>query len=336
MTHEHYMERCIQIALNGLGTTYPNPLVGSVIVSDAGLIMGEGFHLKSGKPHAEVNAVAQAEKNGYTQEDFKNATIYVNLEPCSHHGKTPPCALLLVKKGFKKVVIGTLDPHDKVAGKGAAILRKAGIKVTVGVLEAACDQLNKRFFTFHKKQRPFVILKWAETADGFIAPKTRDSKKPVWITNEYSRQLVHKMRAQEHGILVGAQTVIDDNPSLTVRDWHGENPTRIVLDGKNTLPEHLPVFNDKAVTQILKRFSSEPALILEDLYHLGIQSVIVEGGARTLQAFIDHHLWDEIHQFMGTGIYFAEGLKAPRLPINLELKSRQIIQDDVLKIFTHK
>lgn len=333
MIHDIYIKRCIELALNGLGTTYPNPLVGSVIVSDEGIILGEGFHLKSGLPHAEVNAIADAEKKGFSSEDFAKATIYVNLEPCSHHGKTPPCASLIIEKGFKNVVIGTLDPHEKVAGKGAELLEAAGIKVTVGVMEAECNELNKRFFTFHKKQRPYVFLKWAETADSFIAPLTKQEQKPVWITNDYSRQRVHQMRAQEHAILVGGKTVLDDNPSLTVRDWHGENPIRIVLDSKNDLPENLNVFNDQAITQILRRSSSDPDIIMEDLYHLQIQSVIVEGGLKTLQAFIDAGLWDEIHQYIGEEIYLKEGVNAPKLPQNTTLYKRESIKNDVLKIF---
>ncbi|MEP6278545.1 MAG: bifunctional diaminohydroxyphosphoribosylaminopyrimidine deaminase/5-amino-6-(5-phosphoribosylamino)uracil reductase RibD, partial [Nonlabens ulvanivorans] len=184
---EKYIQRCIQLAQNGLGTTYPNPLVGSVIVSENDEILGEGWHKKSGEPHAEVNAVRDAEKNGYGRDAFAKAVLYVNLEPCSHTGKTPPCASMIVKKGFKKVVIGSLDPHEKVAGKGVAILKEVGIDVTVGVLEKECNLLNKRFFTYHRKQRPYIILKWAETADGFIAPAQKDEQKPVWITNPYSR-----------------------------------------------------------------------------------------------------------------------------------------------------
>ncbi|KQC33226.1 riboflavin biosynthesis protein RibD [Nonlabens sp. YIK11] len=330
---EFYIQRCIQLAVNGLGTTYPNPLVGSVIVSDEGIVLGEGFHLKSGEPHAEVNAIAAAERNGYATSDFEKATIYVNLEPCSHHGKTPPCASLIIEKKFKKVVIGTLDPHEKVAGKGAELLRAAGVEVITGILEEKCNDLNKRFFTYHKKQRPYIILKWAETADGFIAPATKDEQKPVWITNSYSRQHTHRSRAQENSILIGAQTALDDNPNLTVREWYGNNPIRIVLDSRNDLPENLNVFNEDAVTQILRRDSSETESIIQDLYHLNIQSVIVEGGAKTLQQFLEKDLWDEIHQYMGTTIYFKNGLKAPLIPKNVILQESLMIKDDVLKIF---
>ncbi|PRP66102.1 bifunctional diaminohydroxyphosphoribosylaminopyrimidine deaminase/5-amino-6-(5-phosphoribosylamino)uracil reductase RibD [Nonlabens agnitus] len=330
---EVYIQRCLQLAVNGLGTTYPNPLVGSVIVSDEGIVLGEGFHLKSGEPHAEVNAIAAAERNGYSTSDFEKATIYVNLEPCSHHGKTPPCASLIIEKKFKKVVIGTLDPHEKVAGKGAELLRAAGIEVITGILEEKCNDLNKRFFSYHKKQRPYIILKWAETADGFIAPATKKEQKPVWITNPYSRQHTHQSRAQENSILIGAQTALDDNPSLTVREWYGNNLIRIVLDSRNDLPENLNVFNEDAMTQILRRDSSEPENIIQDLYHLNIQSVIVEGGAKTLQQFIEKELWDEIHQYMGTTVYFKNGLKAPSIPNNASLQERMMIKDDVLKIF---
>ena len=330
-TDEIYIKRCLQLALNGLGTTYPNPLVGSVIVGDDGKILGEGFHLKSGQPHAEVNAIADAENNGTA--DFSKATIYVNLEPCSHQGRTPPCADLIIKKGFKKVAIGTLDPHEKVAGRGVELLRAAGIDVTIGILEAECNALNKRFFTFHQQKRPFVILKWGETADGFLAPTTKDSKKPFWITNSYSRQRVHQMRAQEQSILVGAQTVLEDNPRLTVRDWHGENPIRIVLDYRNDLPEDAAVFDDQAVSHVLHRSHTDTGLILEDLYQLGIQSVIVEGGARTFQAFIDQSAWDEIHQFMAPAMYLKDGLRAPAIPKTASLKNRTEIHSDIYKIF---
>jgi len=327
------MQRCLQLAKNGLGTTYPNPLVGSVIVDASDSIIGEGFHYKAGQSHAEVHAIADAESKGFSTADFASCTIYVNLEPCSHQGKTPPCAGLIIEKGFKKVVVGTLDPHDKVAGKGVKMLKDARIAVQVGFLEAECNELNKRFFTFHRKQRPYVILKWAESADEFIAPAEKREQKPVWITNEYSRQRVHQLRAQEHAILIGAKTALDDNPSLTVRDWHGENPIRVILDSRNNLPEGLSVFNDQAVTQILRRSSSEPVVILEDLYHLDIQSLIVEGGLKTLQAFIDGDLWDEIYQYMGPEVYLKEGIKAPTLPDSSVLQERIFIKDDVLKIY---
>ncbi|KEZ92982.1 bifunctional diaminohydroxyphosphoribosylaminopyrimidine deaminase/5-amino-6-(5-phosphoribosylamino)uracil reductase RibD [Nonlabens ulvanivorans] len=335
-TEEKYMQRCLQLAQNGLGTTYPNPLVGSVIVSENDEIIGEGWHLKSGEPHAEVNAVSDAEKKGYDGDAFAKATIYVNLEPCSHTGKTPPCASMIVQKGFKKVVVGTLDPHDKVAGKGVALLKEAGIEVVVGVLENECNELNKRFFTFHRKQRPYIILKWAETSDGFIAPVTKNEQKPVWITNPYSRQVSHQLRAQENAILVGAKTVIDDNPSLTCRDWNGENPLRVVLDSRNNITPDYQVMDDAAVTLKLELSSSDTLEILNSLYQNDIQSIIIEGGTTTIQSFIDAGLWDEAYQFMGTDVLFHQGLQAPVLSGDYSMLSRKVLANDVLKIYRKK
>ena len=215
-THETYIKRCIEIAKNGLGLTAPNPMVGSVIVHN-NKIIGEGYTSAYGGNHAEVNAINSVKH----KELLKDATLYVSLEPCSHFGKTPPCSDLIVKHQIPNVVIGCMDDNVQVAGKGIAKLKAAGCNVTVGVLETKCKQHHKRFFTFHNKKRPYIILKWAETADGFIAPKTKNEKKPVWITNTYSRQVVHKWRAEEQAILVGTNTVLEDNPSLTVRDWTG-------------------------------------------------------------------------------------------------------------------
>lgn len=327
--HDTYMQRCLQLAQNGLGTTYPNPLVGSLIVTDNDEIIGEGWHKKSGTPHAEVHAVLDAERKGYDENAFAKAVLYVNLEPCSHTGKTPPCASLIINKGFQKVVVGTLDPHDKVAGKGVALLQAAGIEVFVGVLEKECNELNKRFFTFHKKKRPYIILKWAQTADGFIAPSQKKELKPVWITQSYSRQLAHRLRAQEQAILVGAQTVLDDDPSLTCRDWHGIHPTRVVIDTRNSIDNRYTVFNKEAPT--LKLEIKQPQLIIEQLYHHNLQSVIIEGGARTIQSFIDAGLWDEALQFIGTQIYFKNGLKAPELKGRFHLLSSTTVQVDLIK-----
>jgi len=332
-TQENYMQRCLQLAQNGLGTTYPNPLVGSVIVSDAGGILGEGWHRKAGEPHAEVNAVLDAEKKGCEESAFAKAVLYVNLEPCSHTGKTPPCASLIIKKGFKKVVVGTLDPHEKVAGKGVALLKKAGIEVIVGVLEKQCNELNKRFFTFHKEQRPYIILKWAETSDGFIAPGQKEEQKPVWITTPYSRQLSHRLRAEENSILVGTKTVLDDNPSLTCREWKGTHPIRVVMDSKNSITADFRVMDSTAPTIKLNHTSTDVEGILKELYKNGIQSVIIEGGFTTIQAFIDVQKWDETYQFMGTEILFYQGLKAPILNGNYQIKERKNIKNDVLKIY---
>ena len=223
--HEKYIKRCIELAKNGLGATYPNPLVGSVIVYK-NKIIGEGWHQKAGAPHAEVNAI-----NSVKDESLLNkSTIYVSLEPCSHFGKTPPCSDLIIAKGIKKVIIGTVDPFAEVAGRGIKKLMEAGCEVQVGILEKECQDLNKRFFTFHQKKRPYIILKWAQTTDGFIAPKVQEKREPVWITNQYSKQLVHKWRSEEQAILVGTNTAIADNPKLNTRLWNGKNPVRVVID----------------------------------------------------------------------------------------------------------
>jgi diaminohydroxyphosphoribosylaminopyrimidine deaminase/5-amino-6-(5-phosphoribosylamino)uracil reductase len=339
---EKYIRRCIELAKNGLGTTYPNPLVGSVIVHN-GKIIGEGWHKKSGEPHAEVNAVNSVKDKSL----LKESTIYVSLEPCSHFGKTPPCCDLIIENGIPNVVIGTVDPNIKVAGNGIKKLIEAGATVTVGILEKECNELNKRFFTFHQKKRPYIILKWAESQDGFIAPLTKSEQKPVWITNEFSRQLVHKWRSEEQAILVGTQTVIDDNPKLDTRDWMGNNPVRIILDQHNRLPRDSHIFNNKAKTIVFSK-SPTPVLkesvnfeiidfgnnlaqqIVQTLYKHQIQSVIIEGGRQTLQTFIDQNLWDEARIFIGNTC-FENGTKAPIIALkNIEKHS---IGSDALIIY---
>lgn len=319
------MHRCIQLAKNGLGTTYPNPLVGSVVVYQDQII-GEGWHYKAGLPHAEVNAIRSVQD----KTRLKEATIYVNLEPCSHIGKTPPCSDLIIQSGIKNVVIGNLDSNPQVAGRGIKKLIDAGCTVTTGILEAECAALNKRFFTFHQKKRPFILLKWAQTRDGFIAPTSerRKEAKPVWITNTYSRQVVHKMRGQEMAILVGTNTAQQDNPSLTTRSWAGNNPTRIVIDRKLKLDKELSIFNTEAETIVITEeienstnhlqyktidFSGDIASqICDVLYKNNIQSVIIEGGSKTLQTFIDENLWDEAFIFSGP-VNFGDGISAPTL-----------------------
>lgn len=302
--------RCIEIAKNGLGTTRPNPMVGCVIVYQDKII-GEGFTSPYGGPHAEVNAINSV-KN---QELLKKATLYVTLEPCSHYGKTPPCSDLIVKKEIPNVVIGTIDTHSKVAGKGIERLKKAGCDVVVGVLENECKNHHKRFLTFHNKQRPYIILKWAESQDGYLAPKQKSSQNPVWISNVYSRQLVHKWRTEEQAILVGYNTVVADNPSLTARDWIGENPVRAVIDKTNKLSKIFNIFNKDASTIVISEntinFHKPIAQqICRQLYEQEIQSIIIEGGRKTLQAFIDENLWDEARVFYGN-IILNEGVKAP-------------------------
>lgn len=337
------MRRCIELAKNGLGTTYPNPLVGSVIVYNDKII-GEGWHKKSGEPHAEVNAVNSVKDKSL----LKKSTIYVSLEPCSHFGKTPPCCDLIIENEIPNIVIGTVDPNIKVAGNGIKKLIEAGKNVTVGVLEAECVGLNKRFFTFHEKKRPYVILKWAESQDGFIAPikNLRKEQKPVWITNEFSRQLVHKWRSEEQAILVGTNTVVDDNPKLDVRDWKGNSPVRIILDQNNRISKDSHIFDNKVKTIIFSNLANanngenttfdvidfEQNLaqqLLKALYKHKIQSVIIEGGAQTLQTFIDENLWDEARIFIGNSC-FVNGTKAPIIALkNIEKHS---IGNDILII----
>ncbi len=341
--HDKYIQRCIQLAKNGLGTTYPNPMVGSIIVYNDKII-GEGWHFKAGGPHAEVNAI-QSVKN---QSLLKDATIYVSLEPCSHYGKTPPCSDLIIEKGIKKVVIGTIDPFAQVSGAGIQKSMNAGCDVIVGVLEKECHELNKRFFTFHTKKRPYIILKWAETKDRFIAPNYNNEREPVWITNKYSRQLVHKWRAEEQAILVGNQTVIKDNPKLTTRDWCGEHPTRIVIDRSGKISKESFVLDkttqtiiitsekfkkensDNLIYEVMDSKTEEVQQICDILYRYNIQSVIIEGGTFTIQSFIDKNLWDEARVFEGNTT-FETGIKAPVFIGNLVAEKKII--NDTLKVY---
>jgi diaminohydroxyphosphoribosylaminopyrimidine deaminase / 5-amino-6-(5-phosphoribosylamino)uracil reductase len=325
--HEIYINRCIQLAKNGLGTTYPNPLVGSVIVYD-GKIIGEGWHKKAGEAHAEVNAINAVKDKSLLSQ----ATIYVSLEPCSHFGKTPPCSDLIIKYNIPNVVVGTVDPNPQVAGNGIRKLTEKGIAVTVGVLEKECQELNKRFFTFHNKKRPYIILKWAESADGFIAPLTKEKKEPVWLTNVFSRQLVHKWRSEEQAILVGTTTVIDDNPKLNVRDWKGNNPVKIILDRSGKIASDNAIFDNNSKIIIITEqdiLSSNENLIYENaifdsqlvkkitsiLCKNNLQSVIIEGGTITLETFIKANLWDEARVFKSK-IELKNGVKAPSLKLN--------------------
>ncbi len=343
--HEKYIKRCIELAKNGLGTTYPNPLVGSVIVHD-GKIIGEGWHQKSGEAHAEVHAINSVKDKNL----LKNATIYVSLEPCSHFGKTPPCCDLILAHKIPNIVIGIQDPFAKVAGNGIKKLREAGKNVIVGVLENECRELNKRFFTFHQKKRPYIILKWAESADHFLSPEHKTEQKPVWITNLYSRQLVHKWRTEEQAILVGTTTILDDNPSLTARDWDGKNPVRIILDKNLKTLQQTIFFDEKAPTIVLTESQNYPTIsgitfknvifdssltdqIASVLYELNIQSLIVEGGRQTLQTFIDANLWDEARVFRGTN-FFNSGTASPRLKANA-IQTQKILDDQLLIFDNH-
>ncbi len=321
--HEKYIKRCIQIAKNALGKAAPNPMVGCVIVHNDRII-GEGFTSQYGGPHAEVNAI-----NSVTDKSrLSESTLYVTLEPCSHYGKTPPCSDLIIAHKIPKVVIGTMDTNRKVAGKGIEKLKAAGCDVSVGVLEDECKTHHKRFFTFHIKQRPYIILKWAATSNGFIAPISKSKTKPVWITNELSRQLVHKWRAEEQAILVGTHTVLQDNPRLTVRDWTGKHPIRIVIDKDKKLSPDFQVFDSSAPTLIISHHNADfnqplAQQICDILFFNNINSVIIEGGSQTLQTFIDENLWDEARIFTGN-IEFVNGLKAPKF------KAKQISEEKIL------
>lgn len=289
-TDEKYMRRCIQLARNGRKNAQPNPMVGAVIVHDDRII-GEGYHVRCGEGHAEVNACASVKKED--EHLLRESTIYVSLEPCSHYGKTPPCADLLVSKGFKRCVIGCQDPFAKVQGRGIQKLREAGIDVSVGVLEEECKTLNKRFMTFHGKQRPFVTLKWAESEDGFIDGH---------ISNTYTQMVCHKRRAEHQAILVGRKTWEADKPSLTVREWYGSSPKRYVVSSQSlTLPDGFHLIQTTRVEGILKR-----------LYEDGIQTVLVEGGAELLQSFIDSGEWDECYVEKGD-LTLCGRVKAPVL-----------------------
>ena len=335
----------MQIANNGIGTTRPNPSVGAVIVYQ-NKIIGEGFTSPHGENHAEVNAINAVENKSL----LKEATIFVTLEPCSHFGKTPPCADLIVKHQLKQVVIGCLDSNSLVAGKGVSHLENAGINVIVGVLETECRMHHKRFFTVQENKRPYIILKWAETKDGFVAPIAKNENKPIFISNTYSQQLVHKLRSAEHAILVGTKTVLADNPKLNIRSWSGENPVRVVLDNTLRIPKNSNILDGSAKTIVItaakdKNIVSSKNLIFEEidfskniakqvcevLSKYQIQSLIVEGGTQTLQTFIDEKLWDEAMVFVGN-TSFVKGVKSPI--ITKEFKE-EFIENDILKRYTN-
>ncbi len=322
---EKYMQRCLQLALLAEGNTYPNPMVGSVIVYK-GRIIGEGYHRIAGEPHAEVYAVHSVQN----KELLKQATLYVNLEPCAHYGKTPPCSKLIIDYKIPNVVIGCIDSYSEVAGRGVQMMEDAGIKVVTGVLNKECLELNRRFFTFHNKQRPYIILKWAETQDGFIDidRKKEHYGQPTWITNDWARREVHRQRTTEQAILIGTQTALKDNPSLTVRDWDGHQPLRCIIDRQLRLDKGCHLLDNSTATIVYNSLQSSVKgkntyvkldknmkvvdQILSDLHKRNIQSVIIEGGRSTLQSFIDAGLWDEAHRYIGS-IFFKEGVKAPEI-----------------------
>lgn len=301
---EKFMQRCIQLAKNGQLNAKPNPMVGAVIVHN-GRIIGEGYHVRCGLAHAEVNAFAsvRAEDEALLPE----STIYVSLEPCSHYGKTPPCADLIIEKGVRRVVVGCIDEFAEVQGRGIQKLRDAGIEVEVGVLEDECKALNRRFFTFHREKRPYIILKWAQTANGFID----DHHQPVQISSDFTKMLSHKLRAEEDAILVGRVTDEREHPQLNVREWYGPDPKRMVIDRAHPLN-------------------------LESLHAQNIQSIIVEGGTETLQSFIVQGLWDELRVETNTSLTVSDGTRAPQLPASAQVVSSNIYGKNVIVVYQRK
>ena len=318
-----YMRRCLFLAKKAMGYTAPNPMVGCVIVYNDKII-GEGWHQKAGSAHAEINAIAAVKDKSL----LRKSTLYVNLEPCSHFGKTPPCADALIQHEIPRVVIATLDPNSKVAGKGVASLRAHGCEVQTGVLNKEALFLNRRFFCFHQNKRPYVLLKWAQTKDGFIAPlaATKKDKSVFWISNLYAQQKAHQWRSEQAAILVGVQTVVDDNPQLNLRHWSGPAPLRCVIDPNNRIPNDSKLLTDTAAVLIFNATKSQTLgnktwvcladfsipQLLNYLYKKEIQSVLVEGGQKTLQHFIDQQLWDEARVFESNTL-LKIGVKAPQL-----------------------
>ena len=328
MSDEIFMQRCLDLALKGMREVAPNPMVGCVIVYNKEII-GEGYHEAYGKAHAEVNAINQVKD----QDKLNKSKLYVSLEPCSHTGKTKPCVDLILKYDIPEIIIGIKDPNPKVSGKGIEKLKKSGVKVKLGTLKDLCLEINRRFFTFHQKQRPYVILKWAQTLDGYLDKIRDDSEQKInWISAPETQTIVHKWRSEEQSILVGRNTIINDNPSLTVREFGGKNPIRIVIDSQLQISGSLNIYSKEAPTLVFNRLKNEKnnnieyikinetstKNILDELYKRGIQSVFVEGGSRTLQYFIIDNVWDEARVIVGDK-NFKEGYKAPvlnRIPVN--------------------
>ena len=341
--NETYIKRCLQLAKMGLPAAMPNPSVGAVLVYNDEII-GEGYTSAYGGNHAEVNAINAVKDKAL----LCKATLYVSLEPCSHFGKTPPCADLIIKSKIQKVVIGTLDTNEKVAGRGVQKLLDAGIKVEIGILTNDCYEVNKRFFTFYNKKRPFIILKWAESQDGFIAPQSQKKVASYAISNEISHQLVHKWRSEEQAILVGTNTIFKDNPKLNVRDWTGKNPVRVVLDRIGKIKDTFHV-KDKSINTIVlteqENLKSTENIEYETvtfddqlipsicaiLQKRNIQSVLVEGGTKMLQSFIDANLWDEARIFKSDTV-LLEGVQAPTIKIK-KFEKTTILNDELLILY---
>jgi diaminohydroxyphosphoribosylaminopyrimidine deaminase/5-amino-6-(5-phosphoribosylamino)uracil reductase len=338
-----FMRRCLELAGKAEGLTYPNPMVGAVVVC-SGKIIGEGYHLKAGEPHAEVNAINSVSD----KQMLKDSTLYVSLEPCSHIGKTLPCADFIISHSIPRVVVGAIDSSDKVAGQGLSKLRQAGCEVLAGVLEEECRRLNRRFFTFHEKKRPYITLKWAQSADGYLdIPRSeKHSIEPTWITGKPERSLVHRWRAEEEAILVGAGTVRADNPGLNVRDWRGRDPLRLILSGSGIIDKESSLLRDGGKTVVftqnmeqnfhgahkigLDKKVSACRQIVQYLYDSGIQSLLIEGGGQVLNHFISNGLWDEARIFSGEK-YFEGGVAAPVL--NGKLFSKTLFSSSLLEIY---
>ena len=330
MEYANYIARCIEIARRGEYYVAPNPMVGAVLADPNGEVLAEGWHEQYGGPHAEVNCFRNYElKTANSEEpavDLKSCTLFVSLEPCSHYGKTPPCAKLIIEKGVGKVVVGMLDPNPLVSGKGVAMLREAGIEVIVGVMEKECRELNKRFLCLHEKKRPYVILKWAQTADGFVdrkrsfedlkIHKNKDThlNGALAISTPETKKLVHKMRAENMAIMVGTNTVLLDDPRLLNTHWEGRNPVRVTLDRHGILPLKSRIFDDQAET-IVYRDRTEWPFVLEDLAKRNIHSILVEGGPTLLRHILETDLWDEIHIEVAPEIQIGEGVRAPEIPL---------------------
>ncbi|HEX7902682.1 MAG TPA: bifunctional diaminohydroxyphosphoribosylaminopyrimidine deaminase/5-amino-6-(5-phosphoribosylamino)uracil reductase RibD [Chitinophagaceae bacterium] len=359
-THQQYMRRCLELAKKGAGAVAPNPMVGAILVHKDKII-GEGWHQQYGEVHAEVNAIREAIHNG-NEELISQATLYVSLEPCAHFGKTPPCADLIIQHKIPEVIIGCRDPFKAVNGKGIEKLNAAGVVVELGILENECKELNKRFFTFHTKQRSYIILKWAQTADGKIAPLNPSPKESgvlqtegetfeeagnrrLLISNEYSNRIVHRWRSEEAAILIGTNTALLDDPELTTRLWPGNSPVRLVVDRNLRLPDSLKIFNQQVRTIIFNKAKQEEdgnvfyyqvtdheslvQQITRVLYQLNIQSVLVEGGAQLLQSFIDEGIWDEARVITNEKLIINEGLDAPRLSFGINIHEQNILADTI-------
>ena len=313
MEYANYIAHCIEIARRGEYFVAPNPMVGAVLVDENGTILAEGWHEKYGEGHAEVNCFRHLETSKYRDLEMSKCTLFVSLEPCSHYGKTPPCAKLIIEKGVGRVVVGMLDPNPLVAGKGVQMLRDAGIEVIVGVMEKECRELNKRFLCLHEQHRPYVILKWAQTADGFVDIK-RTGGSPLKISTPKTKEIVHRMRAENMAIMVGTNTVLLDNPRLLNTHWQGRNPIRVTIDRHGRIPADARIFSDDAET-IVYRDRTDWPFITEDLAKRNIHSILVEGGTTLLNHILETGIWDEIHVEVAPELTIGDGVKAPQITL---------------------